>query len=737
MDEISVETPETESEDSTTPKSEFLLLKQAVLAGARKRSKWRNHAKKAYRFVASHQWDDEDEEKLDEEGRPHVTFNRIAPIVNAVCGMEENSRQDIIYIPRGEGDQKINETLTSVAAYVRSSTFANERESRAFRDLAITGEGWTETVNEYDDEPDGKTIIRRINPTEMGVDAEASEENYEDSWLRFRAREMSVKKAMDLFGGEYDRHAIDAKWFSKWETLEDGGTHDKKDYPDVTRPGLTGGSKLGLIRVVQAWWWERRKYHMVTQYGVDAMGNPLDDEVTEMTSAEFKKYKQRADIAGVEYEAADGMKKIFYTGFLGAKGLIEKQELDIKGFPVQAMTGYYDEEDNHFYGIVHDLFDPQMWANKALSQIMQILNTNAKGGLLAETDAFVNQRKAEQDWADPTKIVWLKQGGLGKVKERTPSPIPPSLNDLLTFSISSLRDVSGVNLELLGQANREQAASLESQRRDSAMNILATLFASLRKYRLIQGRITIQFIWLMPETKLYRIVDKDQYQYIPLIKDRDVFEYDSIVDDTPSSPNQKQAIWAVIRDLISSGIPLEPPVLLTLLKYSPLPSSVVEEVMKAAGVGAQEGDLPPDQMKVKLQQAEQALKVMEQQLTEATKKAQTIEEKTVTELAKVAVDEYKAETERMRLGYETERDMAQMDLDAATLTDPTQGLEDQQGQEQQMEQQEQPGGDMASVQSSIEELRAAIQMIADQLGAQQQPPVDDGLGGAAFMEGTE
>ena len=57
---------------------------------------------------------------------------------------------------------------------------------------------------------------------------------------------------------------------------------------------------------------------------------------------------------------------------------------------------------------------------------MHILNTNAKGGIIAETDAFQNVRKAELDWADNTKIIWVKPGArwraTAKSSERRSGP---------------------------------------------------------------------------------------------------------------------------------------------------------------------------------------------------------------------------------------------------------------------------------------------------------------------------
>ena len=93
---------------------------------------------------------------------------------------------------------------------------------------------------------------------------------------------------------------------------------------------------------------------------------------------------------------------------------------------------------------------------------------------------FANPRDAEKDWSNPAKTITVNEGGLDKIKDRTSPAIPPALVQLQEFSLSSIRDVTGASVEMLGLADRDQPASLEYQRRQSAMTILASCGFHLR-----------------------------------------------------------------------------------------------------------------------------------------------------------------------------------------------------------------------------------------------------------------
>jgi hypothetical protein len=165
-------------------------------------------------------------------------------------------------------------------------------------------------------------------------------------------------------------------------------------------------------------------------------------------------------------------------------------------FSFQCITGERNRKDGTWFGLVRVMRDPQMWANKMLSNALHISNTTAKGGIISEKDAFDDQREAEDTYAQPNAITWASANA---VKDQRIMPKPgagdPSVYlKILEFAVSSIRDVTGVNLELLGLRDAEQPGVLEAQRKQAAMTVLASLLNSPRRFHKQIGPMWLHYV---------------------------------------------------------------------------------------------------------------------------------------------------------------------------------------------------------------------------------------------------
>jgi hypothetical protein len=244
------------------------------------------------------------------------------------------------------------------------------------------------------------------------------------------------------------------------------------------------------------------------------------------------------------------------------------------------LTGKHDQNENIFYGLVRSLRDPQDWTNKLFSQILHIINSNAKGGLMAERDAFENSSKAERDWAKPDSIIYFKPGAVqqGKIMVKPPIQYPQGLDRLMGLSMQMFQEVSGINLELLGLADKVQPGVLENQRKQAGMTILAWAFDSLRQYRRQHGRILAAFIReYIADGRLIRMMSDGNEQYIPLMRDDLAVEYDVVVDSSPTSVNEKDRVFAAILQLLPAmaRMGIAPPA--NLIDYLPIPATLANE----------------------------------------------------------------------------------------------------------------------------------------------------------------
>ena len=582
---------------------------------------WRTETKESYDFAAGRQWTDEEKAELEDALRPAITFNRIQPMLAAVKGQQINNRQEVRYIPREMGDVQVSELLTGAAQWVDDECDAEDELTDIFEDLLITGMGWSETRISYDEDIDGKIhSVERIPPLEMYWDHSSKKRNLGDAKFVMRGRwtkrgdaEVKWPKLKGMEPG-IDEHVTDEE-----DSL--GEPHDATTahlYENDARQWYN--KRKDEVFIVQTQWWEHEPMYRV--------GDPDSGQLLELTEKKFNAIKERLDEAGVKYVRQ--MKKKYFQCFTTGPKVLEKGDCPCPTeFTLRCVTGKRDAMRNYWFGLLRGMIDPQRWANKFFSDIQDMIVSNRQGGAFVEQGALIDPRQAEETWNDPNPLILVQDGSLarGGIQERNPIPYPQGLDRMLEWAIQALPAVTGVNLEMMGFADRDQPNILETQRKRSALNVLADMFDGMRRFQKERGRVLLYFIQeYINDGRLIRITGQDgKEQFVPLALDSEQTKYDIIVDEASSSPNQKEETFAVLMQLapLLAQAGIAPP--LDTLEYLPLPSSLIAAWKEQINPKEQQPPSPEEQLMMADKQADLQEKQTKAQLNQVKAKKEAAE----------------------------------------------------------------------------------------------------------------
>jgi Phage P22-like portal protein len=627
-------------------------------------SEWRDEARECYGFVAGDHWNEEDKTNLLEMMRVPVVFNRVDPMVQAIAGSEVNNRQTVQYIPRQVGDSAVNEVLSGAADYFRDACDAEDEESDAFMDTVICGLGVTETYLDNIDNPEGMTIIARRDPLSIRYDPSAKKRNLADiRWVQ-REEWMDTEEIKEKWPDKADDIAASS---GGWSDPGDDGTqpHDATFDFLYLKDNTGYDQKTGKLRVIHEQWFELQTYFMAL--------DPLTNQTIELSDDDHEKLKERLSALGIPLQSVKKQRKAWKQAFVCGDVVLEASDVPCNECSYKFITGRRDRNKNTWYGVVKALIDPQKWANKFFSQTLHIINTNAKGGLIVEQSATDNMRKFKTDWSKSDSVTVVNDGALagGKIMPKPVPNVPVQISQMLQFSISSMRDVSGLNLEILGMADRQQAGVLEAQRKQAALTVLATLFDALRRYRKEQGRLMVKFIRdYLSDGRLIRILGGDGLErYVPLIRDPETLEYDVIVDEASNTVNQKDKTFAILMQMLPTLERMNVPFGPELLEYMPLPTGMIEKWKKMieerkmqaqneppppqvlvaqANVAKAQASAAKDQAEVQLMPFEQQLKAQELRIQEQELAVREVEAN--AEIMRAQADIERAQIESLGLG---------------------------------------------------------------------------------------
>src|ERR1700750_3003682 len=115
-------------------------------------------------------------------------------------------------------------------------------------------------------------------------------------------------------------------------------------------------------------------------------------------AGEYQARGEKYKLAGLAPpKAVKTTRKVYRQAYIG-NVLLEVRDAPVPGhFSFKCITGKRDRNKNTFFGIVRAMKDPARWSNKWMSQTMHIMNTNAKGGIMAERGGFFENDAAGEE----------------------------------------------------------------------------------------------------------------------------------------------------------------------------------------------------------------------------------------------------------------------------------------------------------------------------------------------------
>lgn len=615
--------------------------------------------------------------------RVQVQFSKPAPYVKAVHGFMAQNRRKAKYIARIEQDQE-QETYTksanAIAYYVRKNARADQVESQQNLQMLIKGYGATETAMSYNEgyatrDPNGEIIIGDVTE-EVGWDPMARDTNLLAARWVFYRKSYAIDDAKTLFGVSEEELEDNAS-----EPEDDSGyQYDPNIYP-YDRSKITPAYEWDSRADRTVWvyfyqWQEIEKFYradnpiykitdpiiqrmaMIRMDSIEAEAENNDsmfrfDATAERLTFDSKTKKLLEDLFGDRIKCFDYPRKVFYTAVLSGEKIFKKyRNQSQQGFTVKFKTGYWDNVNKIWYGMVNPMMEPTKYSNKFLTELMYTIAANSKGGWLITENATDNIKKFEAtiNKTDGVTVV----NDLNAVKEKKSPFLPTGYDQLMGIAEGAISEMSGIDKQFMMNdgSSGNMTAQLHRQVVKQVTASLANYFDAEAAYAEEHARMLLDFMKVYAENNeggIIRLVgEEDGVQFMRISQDAFAPEYDVDIIEAPQTQEEKmemaQIIGTMSQTFLSIGDIASGKAAAALqIKYLPLDASDKQELLKVL----QPGDDPRvaemqatiDQLTNGMAQAQRAALDAQTQFTVAkTGETAANVQKKVAEIKKLGAD---------------------------------------------------------------------------------------------------
>ncbi len=616
----------------------------------------------------------------DKSRRQMVVFNKVKPYISAVTGFMIQLRRKPQYQARmvdNEQQQEYSTYLNALSDYARANANMEHLESRQNKEMLITGYGAIDTNIVYEENPDGEIKGELIEFDDIFWDPQAREPNLLDSRWVFRRKKFGKEEAMKRFPGtdedEFESYTEDGQGGFVYNPV--GGIYDKIS--------LGGSQEVeDLVEVFCYQYWELQTYYRAknplfdmedeleaSQLGqlMEVMRSKREQEANKDVVEDYFEFDPFAEFLvmtpairkdmeaafrrfGVDVDYQVHQKRVYYTAFITGENIISKfRSPDQQGFTIKFKTSEYDHENKRWFGMVASLKEPARYANKSLTEMLYVIASNSKGGVMYEEDAVENPAKFEQQYATTKAAISVNPGALsgGKIMPKATASLPNGYENIYNISSQSIGEVSGINKEFLGSSENKQVSGLlERQRVNQVVTTLASDFDSISLYQKESARLFITYIRQLAENsegRLVKIIGEDgAVKFDTISSERLAEEYDFDIGEAPITATQKQETSQQILQMADKLLMVGKDIYPVAVQYMDIKQSDKKKLLEIL----QPPEPTPEQI-----QAEQAAQQLQQdgQIAQIAKtQGEAVYKQAQTAKIKVEIPKTEAETDNTR-----------------------------------------------------------------------------------------
>jgi hypothetical protein len=463
--------------------------------------------------------------------------------------------------------------------------------SRQFREKLIAGEGWIVPEVDYFEDPEGKIKLVFVDDGEAYDDCLNTHPTSDESRRFTRVKQFTKEEIAARWPGSIEKlqQSLELDGVSASET--DGkGYRDIYSTPGDTKTVKLYDSKNCLYTVLETWWWQIEDGWIVVDEKTGLLVEKTPDEFEAMRSQREADQKQAVmdmmagtrqrvpvdpanPMAGATFapippslQATQRKVKRFYQAFSCVDALLTKQASplkDLKRFPYVPSRAIYDKPNNRWFGLVEPLVDLQKQTNVEQSVFMQLLQLMPKQSWMAPKGGYHNKNEWSTKLATPGAMLEYNPQR-GKPEPVPVTPIPRHLIDMGEARPATMRAISGVNVDMMGQRVASDPGVVMEMRQKAAKTVLAPIFDNYRQSKLVLGMVLLAYIqtYVSIGRRIRVLGPQGDMQTVTMTEQMQLARYDISVEETDATVNDRIATLNILQTtlpmMVKSGMPITP-----------------------------------------------------------------------------------------------------------------------------------------------------------------------------------